>query len=806
MQDIRYAVRMLLKNPVFTAVAVLTLALGIGANTAIFTIVNAVLLRPLPYPDSSRVVFLERTFRQGSSISVSLPKCDYWRRNTRSFEAVASADFMGGGYNLAGDEPERLKGVRVNADFFKVLGVSPALGRGFVAADDRPNTSKTVVISDGLWQRRFGGDRAVLGRTLTVNNEPATVIGVMPPSFKPFPEADIWLPLQPVVSYTDKANYLMCVARISDNSDFDKALADIRGVSGQFRKEYPDLMSDAESARITTMQDELLGDVRPALLVLMGAVAAVLLIACANVANLLLARAAGRTREIAIRMSVGASRWRLMRQLLIESVLMSLTGGMIGLVLGAWGVKLLGAVAPTELPLVEPSLDFRVLAFTLGVSVLTGILFGLIPALHASSPKLSETLKEGSGRATVGLRRSRTRALLVAGEIAIALMVVICAGLITQTLMRLRSVNPGFDSRGVVTMQMSLSGPRFETTQQLDTFYRQVLQRIEAVPGVQAAALTVNLPLEQGPDLPFQIEGERDLPNHDAQWRHVTPNYFKALGIKLKRGRTFTDNEAPNSAPVIIVNESFARQYFAKQDPVGRQITIGRIMGPALVDQTRQIVGIVADVKEFSLERDAPATMYIPSAQVQGVLTGMLNKVLPSVWIVRTAGDPMRLVQAIRNEIRAVDRTTPVANIRTMDQVMRTSIARQNFSMVLFASFAVLALVLAAVGIYGVMAYSVTQRKHELGIRIALGAKRADMLGLVVGQGMVLAGAGIVVGLVAAFFATRLLASLLFGVTATHPPTFAGVALLIAIVALVASYIPARRATAVDPIIALRYE
>ncbi len=806
MQDIRYAFRMLLKSPVFTAVAILTLALGIGANTAIFTIVNAVLLRPLPYPDSGRVVFLERTFRVGSSTSVSLPKCDYWRRNTRSFEAVASADFMGGGYNLGGDEPERLKGVRVNASFFRVLGVSPALGRNFTPEDDRPNTAKTVVLSHGLWQRRFGGERAVLGRTITLNNEPATVIGVMPAGFKPFPEADIWLPLQPVVSYADKSNYLMCMARLNADSNYDKGLTDLKGVAGRFRKDYPDLMSDGESATITTMQENLLGDVRPALLVLMGAVAAVLLIACANVANLLLARAAGRTREIAIRMSVGASRWRLMRQLLIESVLLALGGGILGLVLGSWGVRLLQAVAPTELPLVEPSLDLRVLAFTLGISVLTGVLFGLIPALHASSPRLSETLKEGSGRASVGLRRSRTRALLVAGEIAIALVVVISAALMTETLVRLRSVDPGFDARGVVTMQMSLSGPRFETTPQLDAFYRQVLQRVETVPGVQAAAAAVNLPLELGPDLPFQIEGERDLPNHDAQWRYVTPGYFRALGIRLRRGRTFTENETPTSAPVMIVNEAFARGYFHNEDPIGRQITIGRVMGPEMADKTRQVVGIVADVRESALEREAPPVIYVPAAQVPAAVTALLNKVLPSVWVVRTAGDPMRLLPAIRNEIRAVDRSTPIANIRTMEQVMKTSIARQNFSMVLFASFAVLAMVLAAVGIYGVMAYSVSQRKHELGIRIALGAKHGDMLRLVVGQGMLLAGAGITAGLLAAFFATRLLASLLFGVTARHTPTFAGVAALIALIALIASYIPARRATAVDPIIALRYE
>jgi predicted permease len=610
MQDLRYAFRMLVKNPGFTAVAILALALGIGANTAIFTLVNAVLLRPLPYPDSERIVFLERKFREGGSTSVSLPKCDYWRRNARSFEAVASADFLGGGYNMAGEEPERLKGVRVTSPFFQVMGIRPALGRAFTSEDDRPNTGRTLLLSHGLWQRRFGGDRGVLGRVLVLNNEPATVIGVMPASFRPWPDAEIWLPLQPAISYTDKANYLACMARLAPGTGYDRAATELAAIAGQMRKEYPDLMgNESESARLRGMREVLLGDVRPALLVVMATVAAVLLIACANVANLLLARAAGRTREVAIRMAVGASRWRLMRQLLTESVLLSLGGGALGLVLGVWSLRLLERVAPAELPLVEPSLDLRVLVFTLGVAVLTGLLFGLVPALHASSPKLSETLKEGSRGSSVGFRKTRTRAALVIAEIGLALVVVICAALMTETFVRLRSVNAGFDPNGVVTMQMSLSGPRFETPEQLDGFFRQTLQRIEAIPGVQAVGVAPNLPLELGPDMPFQIEGERDLPHHEAQWRYVTPGYFRALGVPVRRGRAYADTDTGTSQPVIIVNEALTRRYFKNEDPIGHRITIGRAVGGDFRDPTRMIVGVVGDVKHTSLAEEAPPTI-----------------------------------------------------------------------------------------------------------------------------------------------------------------------------------------------------
>jgi len=806
-QEVRYAGRTLMKNPGFTAVAVLALALGIGANSAIFTLINSVLLRPLPYPESDRLMVVMRRSRQGASPSVSIPKFDYWKKNNRVFEKVTVNDIAGAGYSLTGEgDPERVRGIRVSAEFFQVLGVSPAMGRGFLPEEDRPEGGRVVVISHGLWQRRFGGDRALIGKALTLGGESYTVVGVMPPRFQ-FPiESDLWTPLRPVVKSTDLANYLLCVARLKPGVRPEQAQSDMDRLALQLRQENPRLMFDGEGVRLTSFHEMLVGDVRPSLLVLLGAVGCVLLIACANVANLLLARAATRNKEIAIRMALGAGRARLLRQLLTESALLALAGGAVGVLLGFWGLKVLLALSPARIPLVEIGMDARALGFSLALSLLTGLMFGLVPALHASSPRLSETLKEGTTRATSGSRRTRLRSLLVVGEMALALVLVIGAALMIESFVRLRNVPPGFDPHNVLTMQMSLAGPRFAATSQVDSFMRQALQRIETLPGVVAAATVTNLPLEQGPDLPFDIEGRPEAEGGGAQWRAITPNYFRVMKIPLLRGRSFTEGETGQSAPVVIVNEAFAKRYFPKQDPIGERLTLGRIMGPEFRDATRQIIGVVGDVKEVGLDRPTPPTMFFPCAQVVSAVAAIINRLLPTTWVVRTATEPLSMAPVVRREILAVDRQQPVANIRTMEQVFADSIARQNFNMLLLGVFAGLALLLAAVGIYGVMAYSVSQRTHEIGIRMALGAVRSQMARMVVGQGMVLALAGVLIGLAAAFGLTRLMASLLFGVRPANPVTFAGVSLLLTLVALVASYLPARRAMKVDPIVALRHE
>ncbi len=813
MQDLRHALRMMLKSPGFTAVALLALALGIGASSAIFTLVNAVLLRPLPYPDSERLFLVVRQYRQSRNETVSIPKIDYWRKHSQAFESLTAFDVIGAGYNLssAEGEPERVRGVRVSADFFRVVGVFPVLGRGFLPEEDLPGGRRVVVLSDGLWRRRFGADPGLLGRSVILGGEPYTVVGLMPRGFEFVPEADLWTTLQPVVKTTDQANYLACLGRLKPGITVGQARAEMERLAVQFRQQYPDLMGRNQSFGVFSLHEEVAGNIRPALLVLLGAVGCVLLIACANVANLLLARAATRAKEVAIRTALGASRLRLLRQLLTESAVLALAGGALGTVLGFWGLKALLVASPAGIPLVRITLDARVLGFTLAVSLLTGILFGLAPALRASRPDLNETLKEGTGRATAGSPRSRLRGLLVVSEIALALVLVVGAALLIETYLRLRNVPPGFDPRRVLTMQMSLTGPRYAHTAQVDSFFRQVLQRLETLPGVEAASSVTNLPLEQGPDLPFNIEGRTDTDNNPgAQWRAITPNYFRAMRIPLRRGRHFTDSDTGQSPAVVIVNEALVRRYWprfpAGEDPVGQRITIGRLMGKDFGDRTREVVGVVGDIKEVGLDRAAPLTLFVPCSQVPTSFTPLLNRLLPATWVVRTAGEPLRMTTAIQREIRAVDRQQPVSNVRTLEQVLDGAVARQNFNMLLLGVFAALALVLAAVGIYGVMAYSVGQRMHEIGIRMALGAGRGAVARLIVGQGMALALAGVLVGLGGAFALTRLLAGLLFGVRPTDAATFVGVSSLLLLVALAACYLPARRAMRVDPIITLRYE
>jgi predicted permease len=817
--DVRYAARVISKDRAFSLVAVAALALGIGANAAIFSVVNAVLLQPLPYPQPDRLTRVCRQYPSGLGCAASIPKFMTWRQ-ARLFEAVAAYDFSGPGLNLSGgDRPEQVKGIHVTADYFRVFGAPTILGRTFDAEEDRPGGRHVTVLSHGLWTTRFGGDANVLGRTIVLNAEPYTIVGVLADRFRPDPAADLFIPLQPDPNSTNQGHYLSVAGRLKPGVTLEAARAEMKALGDQFRRANPRWMGSEEQATVERMQDLVVRDVRPALLILLGSVGLVLLIACANVASLLLARATGRQKEIAIRAAIGAGRAQIVRQLLIESVLLATLGAAVGVVVGVWGARALIALSPGDLPraadlarasLVGSVLDWRVLGFTVVVALGTGLLFGVAPALHLSRPELGSTLKEGGGRGATGARVTRTRGLLVVAEVALALVLLVGATLLIRTFIGLRNVNPGFDPHNVLTMQTSLAGEKYATTRQVDALVGQVTLRIDALPGVQASAVTVTLPTEGGYDLPFRIEGRPlsgDEPYHgDEDWRSISPEYFRALAIPIARGRLFDERDTVGATPVAIINAAMAKKYWPAGDPIGQRLTIAKGLGPEFEDPTRQIVGIVGDVRENGLDTPPPPIMYIPAAQVPDGMTRLSNSVLPMTWLIRTASSSAAMTGLIQKEFLAVDSLLPVSRVRTLEQVMSQSLARQNFNMLLLTIFGAIALGLAAVGIYGLVSYSVAQATHEIGVRLALGAPPGNILSLVVGRGMRLAGVGVAVGLVSAFGAVRVLSRLLFGVRPTDPATYGVVAAALAGIAFIACYLPARRATRVDPVVALRHE
>jgi len=817
-QDLRHALRVMGKNRGFTAIAVSALALGIGANTAIFSVVNGVLLRPLSFKEPDRLVGVGRGFKDGGLGPASIPKYFAWRHAMPAFDAMAAYDFAGPGLNLGGGEkPEQVKGIHVSAEYFTVFGTAPIRGRVFTADEDRPSGPKLAVISGGLWKRRWGGDPGILGRPIVLNNEPYTVVGVLPESFHSDPPADIFIPLQPDPNSQNQGHYLRVSGRLKPGVSLQTARAQLNVAGEQFRRQYPRWMNKDENVNAILEQEVLVGDTRPALLILMGAVGLVLLIACANVANLLLARSTARTREIAVRTALGAGRWRLIRQLLTESILMALAGGLAGLVIGIWGARALLAISPENLPRIDEltaaglltTLDYRMLGFTLAISILTGILFGLVPALQISRTDVSSTLKESGSRSTTG-RNHYARGALVVGEMALSLVLLVGAALLIRTFISLRSVNPGYNPHHILTLQTSLNGGQYATTAQVERLTRRVLERVESLPGVEGATSSMSSPVEGGADLPFVIEGRqppKDSPYHgDDQYRFAAPHYFNVLKVPLLRGRAFTLQDTAKAPAVVIINSAMAKKYWPKEDPIGQRITIGKGLGPEFNDPTRQIVGIVGDVRENGLDSDPPPVMYVPFGQIPDGFMGLLNGVLPTTWLIRTTPQPLTLVNAVRQEFLNTDSNLPIAKVRTMEQVISGAIARQNFQMILLVVFASVALLLAALGIYGVMSYVVEQRTHEIGIRLSLGAGRNDMLRLVVGQGMRLAAIGVACGLAAAFGLTRLLEKLLYGVKSNDPLTYVIVALVLTSAAFLATFVPARRATKIDPVIALRYE
>ncbi len=801
--DVRYGVKILLKRPGFTVIAILTLALGIGANSAIFSVVNAVLLRPLPYPEPEqllRVSLADPQVKEGRGAYGAMDFLAAKERN-QSFAALAAFYAPGNGFSLSGREiPEQVPGALVTAQFFDVLQVKAAQGRTFAPAEDRPAAARAIVVSHTFWQQRLNADANVIGQAVTLDGESHTVIGVMPPdfSFALTGTAEFWAVLQLELPRYRPPYYLNVVGRLKPSVSAAQAQSELSGIAAQVQTQFPGTSAKAVTA--SPLKDSIIGDARLALLVLFSAVLFVLLIALVNVANLLLARAAEREKEMAVRAALGAGRWRLLRQVLTESLLLALAGGALGWMLALWGVDLILSAMPENLPRMgEVRLDARVLGFTVLLSLASGIFFSVVPAWQNSRLDLNATLKEGGRAGGTGGGRRGLRSVLVIGEFAVALMLLIGAGLMIHSFLQLQRVNAGFNPDHVLTAQITLPEVRYREASQVAAFHQRLLQRVQGLPGVESASLSMALP----PNLlvmrnPFTLEGRPPSPGQTsplAQQLLVSPAYFRTLGIRLQAGRDFTDADKQDAPEVIIINETMARQYFPNQDPVGRRLQTGDYDAQG---SWATIVGVVEDVKYAGLNEAPDVTMYTPFAQ---------NLWWRSMYLaIRTSGDPLSYVTALRHELKALDGDLPLSRVSTLEQVRWNSIGEPRVYTLLLGLFGAVALLLAAIGIYGVMAYTVAQRTHEIGIRMALGAGRGDVLRLVVGQGMKLALVGTVGGLLGAFGLMRLMKSLLFGVSATDPLTFAGVAVLLMIVAFLACVIPARRATKVDPLVALRYE
>jgi putative ABC transport system permease protein len=816
-QDLRYGVRMLLKNPGITFVVILALALGIGANTAIFSVVDAVLLRPLPYPESDRLVFLNETSKSMDEISISYPNFADWRNQNHVFENIGV--YNRGSYNLTGvGEAERIVTGQVSADMFAALRANPAMGRLFTNDEDKPGAAPVVVLSYPLWQRRFGGQMSILNQPLSLNGKSYTVIGIMPQGFQFPSRVEMWVPVGQLSGDPDwqqRGNHpgLYGVARLKPGVSLAQAKAEMDMIGANLGKQYNE-SNAGNGIGVRPLLEIFVGDIRRALWVLFAAVAFVLLIACANIANLLLARAQSRQKEMAIRSAMGAGRWRIARQLLTESVLLALIGGTVGMLIAQWGIRLILYISPDAIPRAsEISMDWRVLIFTIGLAFVTGLLFGLVPALQAGVVDVHETLKE-TGRGTSG--RHWLRSSLVVVEVATTLVLLIGAGLMIRSFYRLQKVNPGFSYEHLTSFTVSLPEKKYKTAEQRDQFYNQLLQNLRGLPGVEATAAASGLPLgNNGWQTGFVIDGRPRPPRDQTPLMEaclVTPDYFRAMNIPLKRGRYFTDHDDRSSLAgkdlsqleeverdvaamnAIVIDEEFARRYWPNEDPVGKRIAMGGEKHPMLLT----VLGVVGRVKMEGLGQD--------SNRVQGYFAFAQNPSDDMTVVVKASGDPNQLIAAVRQQVKTIDPDQPIYSVRTMDEIRAESVAPERLNLTLLSIFAGIALVMAIVGIYGVMSYSVTQRTHEIGIRMAIGAQPRDVFRMIIGQGMMLALIGVGLGLVGAFALTRLMATMLFGVEPTDPATFAAIAVLLTGVALVACYVPGRRATKVDPVVSLRYE
>jgi putative ABC transport system permease protein len=805
-QDLRYGLRVLAKSPAFTFVSILTLALGIGANTAIFTIVYSVLLRPLPFPEPDRIVQLVESYKeQSEEAGLAIDQLKQLQGYTDLFQSMSGYTYVG--YNLAaGNSAEHLRGMPVSSSYFTVLGVRPLLGRDFTLEEDTGDGQRVAVISYGLWKRRFGSSPAQIGQKMLLNGEPYTLIGVMPRGFSSVAPAgdlpdsgapDVWTPLALVGKTAGNGGNISVLARLKPGVTTAQLDAQMSIVTQDLRREYARGFDGQVVLSFLPYQRVIGAEVRPYLLLLLGAIGFVLLIACANVANLFLSRAGLRGREIAVRIAMGASRWRLFRQLLTESMLIAIAGGAAGLLVASLGIGSLLAVAPADLPRIsDVHLDGWIFAFTFLVALLTGVLFGFAPALEASRTGINEALKEGAGRSSAARGRTLLRKLLIVGEFAISLVLLTGAGLMIATFSKLLHSDPGFNPSRVLSVQFWLIGSKYDSTAQIENFNRALVQKLESLPGVDAAAIiAAGLPLERGGNNGVRMPNSTNWDSTD--YREITPGFFRAMGIPLRSGRDFSNSDSETTGKVVIVNEAFAREHFSGRSPLGEHIFLG--------DDPSEIVGVVGDVKSY-LDQPAPSTTFIPAAQAFYRTSRVFEAWFPRSIVIRTAFDPTSLSRAVRDAVSAVDPIVPLGAMRSMDQVLSRSLALRNFMMFLLSLFAVLALTLATVGIYGVISYAVSQRTREIGVRMALGAHPGDVLRLILGEGLKLVLAGAALGILFALLATRFILTMIYGVSATDPLIFLSVITLLVVVSLAACYVPARRAMRVDPIVALRYE
>lgn len=807
-QDLRYGLRMLLKNPGFTTVAVITLALGIGATAALFNVINGVLLKSLPFKDPDHLLYVWEVNPNFPIPNIPASTLNFrdWKEQNHVFSTLAGRQAFTASL-MSGDQPERIQGEKVTADYFQALGIDPLFGRVFLPEEDKPGGQPVALLSKGLWLRRFGGDAEIIGRTLTLNGQATTVVGIMPNDYRP--NIEFWVPLAPDYVKADRSLHtVQAIGRLAPGVTQQQAQIEMSNIASGLAEQYPDL-NTGWSVNLVPVHDSIVQNIRPALLILFSAVVVVLLIACTNVANLLLARAASREKEIAIRLALGAGRLRLLRQILTESVLIALVGGALGTLIAIWGTRLLVSLNPQGIPRAgEIGVDGKVLGFALLVSITSGIIFGLAPALQASKPNLNETLKE-SARSSAGTTHGRRlRSILVVIEVASALVLLVGAGLLIKSFSRLQEVQPGFNRKNLLTFQIFLPPARYPGGPQQVSFYKEALRRFSSLPGVSSAAAISQAPLAgPGAQIIFSVEGLPLPAPHEAplvSYRIISPDYFQALEIPVLDGRAFTEADNLESLSVVVVNENLAKNMWPGQNPIGKRVTVG-VPLPGETPEYSTVVGVVANVKHTTLNGDTGMQMYQPVYQAP---TRNLT------YVIRTALDPMSMVESARSAVASLDPGIPVANVKTMDTIVYDSVAPFRFNTFLFSLFAVVALVLTVVGVYGVLSYSVAQRTQEIGIRMALGAQSLDVLRLIIRQGMVLTLAGVTIGMIALYFLIHiishflpgLLNGMLFGVSATDPFTFVLISLLLTAVALVACAIPARRATKVDPLTALRYE
>lgn len=815
-RDVRFAWRALAKTPGFTVVAVFLIAVAIGVNTAVFSVIDAVLLKPLTYPDPQALVELTNTSDRGSFPGANIPKFNIWHQQSEIFQQVAAYDFGGSGLNItSGDHPQQVQGIHVSAEYFAMFGAPMAAGRTFTAAEDSPHGGHVTVLSYGLWKSRYAANPNAVGSTIQLDGQPYLIVGVIGRGFVTDTPADLWVPFQFDLNSQDMAHYFTVAARLKPGIGISQANAQMRLAADQYRRIYgANSLPPGSGFGVVSLQESTIGDVRLPLMVLLGAVGFVLLIACGNVANLLLARAVAKKREFATRAALGAGRGQIIRQLLVESMALSLTGGAIGVVLGFAGVRLLLRINPGDIPRIGEdgsaiTLDLNILLFTLGISLLTGILFGLMPAISASRPNLSAALNENGSRSGMGVRSGKLRAVLVSAEMALTVVLVIGAALLIRTFFVLQSVDPGFAMQNVISMAMSVSGDRFQTTAPVAQLIRDGTDRLMTVPGVVDVGVSNCLPMAGGFRVPFDVVG-RPKSNSPftggAGFYSTSSSYFSALKIPLLRGRSFSKQDDASAPGVAIINQAMARRFWPNGDPLKDKILIGPGAGPAFAEGPRQVIGIVGDTHDGGPNRDPFPIMYIPLAQMPDLETALNSRVAPLWWIIRTQQNPHTLVEPMTAALREASGGLPVAHVRSMEEIEARNIARQRFNMLLLTIFGSAGLLMAAIGIFGVMSYSVQQRTQELGVRMALGAQPENLRNMVIREGMLLAGIGAAVGVGGAVWLTRFLASFLFGVKPLDPIAFAATLVLLAVVAFVAVWGPARRATRVDPMAALRVE